>query len=466
MRVISVLSVLALDVSIAIGQPNVAFLHRQPDLTAGDSPLAIAAADLDGDGNIDLAVANYDSGDVSIFWGAGDGGFVAAPTAFAVGTAGTEAPVAIAIADITGDGRPDIITANEGGNSISVLPNLGQQKFGVALESPTGSLPEAVVVGDFNGDKIPDVATPNLWDGTVTVLLGKGDGSFASLSVCSNQPTVACGGTSDCSGGGVCTPHPIPVGTSPAGLTAVDLNKDGKIDLVVANSEGNGVGSLMVLQGIGNGVFVAQPEITSTSFDHPVAIAAADLNNDGHPDVVVVNEQGDSLSVLFGKGDLTFQNAVELDLSAGSVPEGVVIADFNGDSVPDIAASASFQDKVSVFAGSQAGTFAAPQDVALTPGSSPVGLAIGNFNKDGRIDLATANVLSGTVSLLLNASCAGDCGGDGAVTVDEILTMINIALGTAPVSECLAGDANGDHQITVDEILAAVNRALNGCRPT
>jgi hypothetical protein len=451
-----------------------AFLHRQPDLTAGVSPRAVAAGDLDGDGNIDLAVANSDSDDVSIFWGNGDGTFVAAPETLPVQapsqTLVIETPVAIAIADITGDGKLDIITANEGGNSISVLPNQGQRTFGAAIELPTGLSPEAVVVGDFNGDKILDVATPNLLDGTVTVLLGKGGGNFAILSVCSNHPELACRASSDCSGGGTCNPQPIPVGTSPATLVAADLNKDGKVDLIVANSEGgaNFAGSLMVLQGVGNGVFVPQPEIESATFDNPLAIAAADLNRDGFPDVVVVNNDiGAPLSVLIGNGNLTFHDALALDLSADSIPAGVVVADLNGDGIPDIAACASLPDGVSAFVGLGNGTFAAPQNFATTPDSTPSGITTGDFNKDGKVDLATANDMqNGTVSVLVNASCVGDCGGDRIVTVDEILTMVNIALGNAAISECLAGDANGDHQITVDEILVAVSNALNGCPVT
>src|SRR5574340_1453655 len=257
------LSLLLFDVSVTTAQPSPSFVLHQPDLTAGVGPVAIAAADLDGDGNVDLAVANSGSDDVSIFWGNGDGTFIAASSTLPVQAPShnliIETPVAIAIADITGDGKPDIITANEAGNSISVIPNQGQRTFGAATESPTGLSPEAVVVGDFNGDEVLDVATPNVLDGTVSVLVGKGDGTFTALS-------------------------PIQVGASPVGLAAVDLNNDNKLDLVVANSEGgpNFVGSLMVLQGTGNGGFVAQPEIKSTVFDHPVAIATADLNGDGH----------------------------------------------------------------------------------------------------------------------------------------------------------------------------------------
>ncbi|MFN8625301.1 MAG: VCBS repeat-containing protein [Candidatus Binatia bacterium] len=462
-----------LECALASAQPRVTFVQRQPDLTAGGGPLAIAAADLDGDGNADLAVANADSDDVSIFWGRGDGSFAAAPAALPVQapaqTLIIETPVAIAIADVTGDGKPDIVTANASASSVSVLPNLGQRTFGSALESPTGPSPEALAVGDFNGDSIADLATPNLLDDSVSILLGTGHGTFTGLSVCSSQPTRPCRQSTDCPQAAACTPRAIPVSTSPAALATADFDKDGHLDLAIANSEGdtNFTGSLTVLQGLGNGVFVARPEIASPSFDHLVATAVADVNGDGPIDVVVANDLGDSLSVLYGQGGLAFQAPIQLDLGAGSGPEGIAIADFNGDGVADIAAAASSRDKVSVFAGSRTGTFAAPRDVALAAGSTPVGLAAADLNDDRRVDLAAPNALpTGTVSVLLNATCAGDCGGDSAVTVDELLTMTNIALGTAPVPQCLAGDANGDRQVTVDEIVSAVQRALNGCTPS
>jgi hypothetical protein len=448
----------------ATAAPRTNFVQRA-DLTSGSSPVAVAAADLDGDGLVDLAVANYDSSDVSIFWGNGAGTFVAAPAALAVGEAGTESPLAVAIADVTGDGRPDILTANEFANTVSVLPNQGSRVFGPAIQSPTGGSPEGLVVADVNGDHILDVVTPNFLDDTVTVLLGRGDGSFASA--CSNQPSRTCGGNSDCPAGGTCAPRAIPVGAQPKALAAADLNTDGNTDLVVAlarSSDVQFVGSVMVLRGSGDGNFVPQPELQSSTFDFgwTVAMVAADVNSDGNPDVIVSNENGDSLSVLAGNGDLTFESAVAVAVGVGTGPVGVVVADFNGDGVKDIATSASFQDKVTVFAGLGNGQFGPAQDFALAAGGLPAGMALSDFNRDSRIDLAVANMQNDTMTLLVNPR-GGDCSLNGSVTVDEILTMVNVVLGDRVMADCLAGDVNGDGEITVDEILLAVNNALIGC---
>ena len=453
-------------VAIATVPPIFTF-YKQPDLAAGISPIAVATADLDSDGKLDLAGANFDSDDISIFWGNGDGSFSVSAN-LGVGGASIEASVALAIADVNGDGQADILTANQAGNTVSVFLNLGERQFAAAIEIPTGTGPEDLVVADFNGDRVPDIATADLLDDTVTVLLGNNDGTFSPLSVCSNQPAHLCRNNDDCVAGGSCLPKAVQVGTEPTALAAADFNRDGKIDLAVANSAGglSFAGSLMMLEGVGNGMFIVRPEIDSAGLDNPVDMAAGDLNYDGTLDIAVVNEIGDSLSVFMGNGDLSVQNALSLHVSAGSMPEAVVIDDFNGDRILDIATSASFQDKVFVFAGSGSGAFAAPQDFALAALATPFGLASADFNKDRKIDLACANMQIGTVSLLLNATaggCAYDCNGDGIVTVDEVLTMVNIALGNGAVSMCFAGDSNADQQIRVDEILAGVAKALNGC---
>ena len=449
MRGVAVLASVVITVvaAAAAAQPGVPLRLQPSILTGGLGPIAIASGYLDGDGNIDLVVANYDSDDVSVLWGNGDGTFTPAASRLNVSTdRNAEAPVAIAIEDINGDGKPDIVTANESAGTVSVLLNEGARRFAAAKESPTGMSPEALAIGNFSGhgDGKLDVATPNWLDDTVTVLLGNGDGTFSMLS-------------------------PIPVGAEPYGLAAVDLNHDQILDLVAANSSGGEdySGSLTVLRGVGDGTFVPQPEITSGTFNDPVVIAVGkgptDLNGDQNPDLVVVNDYGDSLSVLLGKGDLTFQDAVALNLSEFSLPEGAVVGDFNGDGIPDIASSAGLQDKVWVFVGQGNGDFAAPVDFALPENSNPWGVAAGDFTGDGKSDLALADFTDPAMVSVLLSSCVGDCAVTGSVDVEDILRMVNIALGNRQIADCLAGDGNGDGQITVDEILTAVHNAVNGC---
>ena len=500
----------------------------QPSILRGGSSSyghAIVSADLDGDGNLDLAVTNDDTDDVSVLWGNGDGTFTPNATTLSVGNALFESPVAIAIADIDGDGNLDIVTANDIADTVTVLLSKGKglRTFYDAKESPVGlssetpMSPEAIAVGNFNGDGKLDVVTANLSDDSVTVLLGNGDGTFLILSLCSTAPTQSCSSAGQCPSGGTCTPQLIPVGSEPDALVAADFDHDGNgiLDLVVANSSGGEgqLGSLTVLQGLGNGVFkcvagddsasCSAPVITSSTFNNPVAMTTADLDGGGNLDLVIVNSSGgsgDSLSVLLGNGNLTFKDAVALNLSESSGPEQAVVADLNGDGIPDIATSASLQDKVAVFVGQGNGSFADAVYLAVATGSVPLGIVAADFNKDGKPDLAVQGGDDpGTVSVLLNASgitlLTGISAADTTITVTDAIPFptkgtiaidqeqisytgkdgntlsgaVRGASGTAPVAHAAGaavtfvppppcvGDCGGTGSVTVADILTMVN---------
>ena len=316
----------------------------------------------------------------------------------------------------------------------------------------TGNSPEAVVVGNFDGDGNLDAATADNFDDTVTILHGNGDGTFTIAQVVALTP-----------------------GASPTGLAVADLDNDGTLDLVVANNSGgpDATGSINVLKGTASG-FVLQPEMSAGfNLNVPVAVTVGDLNHDGNKDLVVVNEDGDSVSILLGTGNLTFTAANPATTSVGGLPESAAIDDFNGDGKLDIATSASLDDKVAVLAGNGDGTFVPAQSFDVASG--PFGMVTADFNGDHKPDLASVNVEGGNVSVLLNVTssvvptptpgvvCVGDCDTSTQVTVNEIITMVNIALGNGQATDCMAGDANHDGQITVDEIISAINNALNGC---
>jgi hypothetical protein len=117
-----------------------------------------------------------------------------------------------------------------------------------------------------------------------------------------------------------------------------------------------------------------------------------------------------------------------------------------------------------VLLGSGDGGFTLDQVLAVGEGAQ--GLAVADVNGDGRPDIVTANSLSDDVSVLLAAGqpiCAGDCDGNGQVTVDEILRGVNVALGAATIAACVVADGDGDGQVTIDELIGAVNAALSGC---
>ena len=438
--------IVTLTLSAAQAAP-VAFTRQIGDFVADSGAMSVATGDVDGDGALDLAVANDEADNVSVLWGSGTGTFLDSGAPIAVGVA----PFAVALGDFNNDGKLDVVTSDEIGNTVSVLLNQGNRAFvAVAPPTETGGSPQGIVVSDFDGDKFLDVATANSFDGTVTILHGMGDGTFFIA-----QTAIVGGG----------------IDSEPIGLALADLNHDAHADLVVTNSSGGatGNGSISVLKGVAGGMFEVQPDIPlptscGSTACVPVAVTVANLDGDSNPDIVVVNNEGDTVSVFRGNGDLTFQAGTSTTVA--SSPEWVVAADFDGDGKTDIATSGDFDDKVSVLVGKGDATF--EPFVEFDVGGAPYGIATADFNHDGKPDIATANVDDRSVSVLINstsgaATCVGDCNGGGGVTVDELVTLVRIALSGSDPSACTRGDQNGDGTITVNEIIAAVNSALNGC---
>jgi hypothetical protein len=349
-------------VSVLLGNGDGTF-QPQKTYAVGTFPFSVVAADLNGDGIPDLVVANGLSHNgvstVSVLLGNGDGTFQTQKT-YSVGAT----PHSVVVADLNGDGKPDIVTANLYGQSVSVLLGNGDGTFQPQQTYAVGSKPEAVAVVDANGDGKLDLAVVNQTSNTVSVLLGNGDGTFRP------QQTFLAG----------IGPYAVAVG---------DLNGDGKPDIVAAVS-GN---TVSVLLGNGDGSF--QGVSAFAVGRSPDSIAVADLNGDGKPDLVVANRSDKTVSVLLGNGDGTFQN--QKTFALGSSPFAVAVADVNGDGKPDILAlgdyynktTKSFPSTVSVLLGNGDGTFQAPHTFAVDPGANS--LAVADVNGDGHPDIVTAN---------------------------------------------------------------------------
>lgn len=313
-----------------------------------------------------------------------------------------------------------------------------------------GDSPQRVAVADFNGDGKLDLAvTATLGDDELVdgaaILLGLGDGSFRPNGY-------------------------VEVGAEPGPIAAVDLDRDDKLDLVVVNVSGGSTdaGSLTIAKGAGDGTFVALPELELTCGGAvdcaPADIAVADLDEDSLDDLVVANAEGDDVEVFFGRGSLEFSPSVVF--AAAEQPAGVVVADFDGDGHADIATTGGIDDNVAVLLGDGTGAFA--PWLGFPVGVSPSGIVAVDVDRDSKIDIVTVNTDDETITVLRNktvrkAECLGDCDGSGEVTVEELVAMVNVALGTQPSSNCAAGDGDGSGEITVEEIIGAVNAALSGC---
>jgi hypothetical protein len=335
---------------------------------AGDYPYFVNSADFNGDYNVDLAVANRGSHNVSILLGNGNGSFQSAvnyDTGFQ--------PVSVMSADFDGDNTLDLAVANYESGNISILLGNGDGTFQAGANYGVGTHPFSVTSADFNGDDKVDLAVTNLESGNVSVLLGNGDGTF--------QAAVNYGGLQ-----------------RPFAITSVDFNGDDKVDLAVTNNES---GNISILLGNGDGTF--QPAVNYAVGTFPVSFTSADFNGDGNLDLAVAHYPH-TVSILLGNGDGTFQPAVGY---ATAWPWSITHADFNGDDNLDLAVAGSDTSSVSVMLGNWDGTFQAPIyfDVGWTHPSS---VSSADFDTDGKPDLAVARSYStqdnGSVAVLLNST--------------------------------------------------------------
>ncbi len=347
------------------------------DFSVGTNPCWISVGYFNGDGIPDLVTANYGSDNVSVLLGTGTGTFGAASN-YSAGTG----PASVAVGNFNADGIPDLAVANMGSDNLSVLLGNGDGTFGPKTDFPAGTGPATVAVGDFDGDHKLDLAVTNSGSDNVSVLLGDGDGTF----------TAASG-------------SPISVGDSPHSVVVGYFNSDGAQDLVVGNRDSDNVS---VLLGDGDGTFTPASGSPISVGSGPQQIAVGDFNGDGAPDLAVANASSNYVSILFNWGDGTF--GTEETYASGSANGSAMVAvgDLNGDGIPDLALANTFTPgNVGVLLGNGGGSFGAASTFDVGAGTS-VAVAIGDFNGDGRQDLADTNWNSPYVSILLNSPASAD----------------------------------------------------------
>jgi hypothetical protein len=376
--------------------------------SGGLTTISVAVADVNGDGKLDLVVAdqcissNNCHGGVGILLGNGDGTFQTAKTF----DSGLVFASSVAVADVNRDGRPDVVVST----GASCPPNACVILISVLLGNGDGTLraPQTytsggyearkVVVEDVNGDGNPDLLVANQCadlncdsGGAVGVRLGSGDGTFLAAK------TYSSGGR---------TLDSIAVG---------DVNGDGKLDLVVVHE----AGLVGVLLGNGDGTFqAAQTYGSGGALSYSIAVA--DVNGDGKPDLLVTNQSVESgspksaVGVLLGNGDGTFQ-AAQIYSTGAPFAVSIAVADVNGDGKPDLLVAhkcLGFCNSSPVVAllGNGDGTFKS----ALTYGSggrNASSIAVADVNGDSKPDLLVANACvnfsdcsTGSVGVLLGLS--------------------------------------------------------------
>jgi hypothetical protein len=348
----------------------------------------LAVGDFTGNGSLDLVVfpSSVSNTNTYIFFNDGSGNFTSENVCCTAGA------LSVAVADFNNDGKLDIAEANT--NGLTIWLGKGDGTFSLASSPSVGNNPIGLAAGDLNGDGNVDLITANSTDGTASVLLGKGDGTFASSA------TYA-------------------VGNQPTSLALTDLNGDGKLDVTVVNGADNNV---QVLLGGGDGTFRAGTYRVPTG---PFSITSGDFNRDGIPDLAVLNGDG-TVTVLLGDGHGGFKALSPFVACTSFPPLQIMAADFNGDGISDLASACNNSTEqdgvVAIWAGKGDGTFQLHADVGYEP---ILKIAIADINGDGIPEVIWAT-------------------DDFALALDFSGNLTQIYEGTGDIDGIRAGDFNGD----------------------
>jgi hypothetical protein len=387
--------------------------------SVGNMPTSVAVADFNDDGMPDFAVTNSGDGTVSVFVGQGSNNFTAVTASPFPAGANVQSIVA---ADMNNDGYADLVVTDGSNNTLGVLINQGKgvsvgtaTNFNQVVQPALSGTPYGIAVGDFNHDGKPDVIVTQNASGTATVLLNN---TLAS----SPLPIGRNLGTENLS---------YATGNMADAVTVADFNGDGIPDMAVAFFEDY---TVQVLKGNGDGTFGAAA--TYSVGKHPYAIASADLNHDGFPDLVVANEADGTISVLLNNGSGGFSAASGSPITVGTLPTGLAIGDLNGDGIPDIAVANFNSNDVSILIGKGDGTFTPASTPTLAGQTNPYNVVIGDFNGDGKQDIAFTNNGSASMEVYLG-------NGDGTFQSPTINAT------NAKPTSIVTGDFNRDGNLDI-----------------
>jgi hypothetical protein len=443
------------DLSLLLSNGNGTFQAESRFGTSLAGVSSVAVADFNGDGRADVAATMSFSNQVVVFFGNGDGTFQQSVN-YETGSG----PVSVSAIDLNGDGHVDLATRNFNSDDLSVLLGTDTGSFLPERRFDPGAEVRAMAFADLNRDRVPDFIAAVRRRGAIisdltagqqpaakvsfgassdlAVFLGKGDGTpvtFGTLKLHGSPASVAIGDldhdgvpdvvtANDFSSGGVATltvstaPSGDPDGVSvllghgdgtfksevrydagrrPRSIALADFNQDGHLDLTTANAAGyGGFSDVSILLGNGNGTFQERQSVLAG--EEPWQVKTADLNGDGHLDLLVPDRNNGQVNELLGNGDGTFQPQSAVAVGFGFGPMAVALGDFNHDSALDFVVT--FTTQLAVVLGNGDGTFQAESRLPQT--LTPVSVTSADLNGDNHADLVVSAAEGGLWVLLGN----------------------------------------------------------------
>ena len=398
--------------------------ERRTDVTVTDAPRAIAVADVTGDGWRDIILAGTGRGSVTVIPSHGvedgDAGQRYRPARDYVLGGG---PFDVAVGDLNRDGRLDIAVANADSDTIDLLFNQGAGNFATPVTLPFPGNPRGIALGDFNRDGTLDIAATTFATAGFDVLFGAGDGTF---------PTRRAFGA--------------PV--NPQGMAVADFNRDGWNDVAVASASG----VIRVYEMFATGAVIRDINPSGNGWN---VIAASDLDGDSRVDLAVASTGSSLVHLLYNRASGW---AASPAINVGPSPRGIAIADLNQDGKPEVVTAGRAASTFTVITRAADGT-TSTADFSSGTGSRAV--ALGDFENDGRIGVATANEFGRSFTVNRNATDFGPAPAFAFDAVDNAGWFGTIT-GVADFNENGIFDLVADNRVVIDGTASQRIDPLNG----
>jgi len=336
------------------------------DYASGNQTQAVIFADLNADGDVDIASVNNSDGNVSVFINNGDGTYASAAN-YSVGTS----PTSVAAGDVDGDGDLDLVVTLNSANQLARLLNNGIGVFGSATTYSTSAGPLAIALADIDGDGDLD-AVYSRSSSQVMTQTNDGSGAF------SNEWGWSSGNS---------------------GVTLADVDNDGDLDIVAAYNNG-GISKVYVYANNGSGSYSSNSNYSVDT--SPTGVVTGDFNGDGYTDIVTSNLSAfhGTISYLENNGNGTYAGKVDYTIGTNAQPRGLIAMDIDGDGDLDLVIVNGYADSAVVFTNNGSGAFTWAAQYAT--GDNPYAIASADYDGDGDLDIVTANYSGNNISVLKN----------------------------------------------------------------